>query len=134
MQRQATTIDPVCGMEVDPAHAAGHATHAGRLFHFCSTRCLHMFEADPARYASADTSPAAAPHAERRGVSRSTVALFAFLAIGGFFLYTEHRAHVFGFLPYLLILACPLMHLFHHGGHGGHGGHDHGRDDRRPGA
>lgn len=35
---------------------------------------------------------------------------------------TEHRAHVFGFLPYLLILACPLMHLFH-GGHGGHGRH-----------
>jgi hypothetical protein len=38
----------------------------------------------------------------------------------GFFLFTEHRAHLFGVLPYLLFLACPLMHLFMHHGHGGH--------------
>jgi peptidoglycan/LPS O-acetylase OafA/YrhL len=45
-----------------------------------------------------------------------------FLIVAGFFLLTEHTAHVFGVLPYLLILACPLMHLFmHHGHHGGHG-------------
>lgn len=41
---------------------------------------------------------------------------------GGFFLLTEHTAHVFGELPYLLLAACPLMHLFMH--HGRHGGHD----------
>jgi hypothetical protein len=35
----------------------------------------------------------------------------------------EHWVHVLGVLPYLLILACPLMHLFMHKGHGGHGGH-----------
>ena len=47
-----------------------------------------------------------------------------FLIVAGFFLLTEHTAHVFGVLPWLLILACPLMHLFmHHGHHGGHGGH-----------
>ena len=45
-----------------------------------------------------------------------------FLAVAGFFLLTEHTAHVFGALPWLLILACPLMHLFmHHGDHGGQG-------------
>jgi uncharacterized membrane protein len=45
-----------------------------------------------------------------------------FLIVAGFFLLTEHTAHVFGVLPWLLILACPLMHLFmHHGHHGGHG-------------
>ena len=44
------------------------------------------------------------------------------------FLLTEHTAHVFGALPYLLILACPLMHLFH--GHGGHA-HRHGNVDDR---
>lgn len=64
---------------------------------------------------------------EPRRISRSTLALLAFLAIAGFFLFTEHRAHLFGFLPYLLVLACPLMHLFH-GGHG-HGGHRHARQD-----
>ncbi|HVL34980.1 MAG TPA: DUF2933 domain-containing protein [Burkholderiales bacterium] len=46
----------------------------------------------------------------------------AFLLIAAFFLIVEHRAHLFQWLPFLLLLACPLLHLFHgHGGHGGHG-------------
>ena len=40
-----------------------------------------------------------------------------FALIAAYFLITEHRAHVFQYLPFLLVLACPLMHLFH--GHGG---------------
>lgn len=40
------------------------------------------------------------------------------LVIAAFFLFTEHRAHLFGALPYLLLLSCPLMHLFMHRGHG----------------
>lgn len=60
------------------------------------------------------------------GNSRWKWALLGFLAVAGFFLWTEHRAHLLGFLPYLLVAACPLMHLFHHGGHSGHGGHQHG--------
>ena len=50
---------------------------------------------------------------------------WGFLAIGAYFVVTEHRAHAIQFLPYLLLLACPLMHLLH--GHGDHGtrGHDH---------
>lgn len=45
--------------------------------------------------------------------------MIAFLAIGGFYLITEHTAHLFGFLPFAFLLACPLMHLFMHHGHGG---------------
>ena len=45
-----------------------------------------------------------------------------FLAIAIFFLWEEHRAHILGALPYLLLLACPLLHLFMHRGHGRHGG------------
>lgn len=41
--------------------------------------------------------------------------------IGAFFLLREHLVHVAGYWPYLLLLACPVMHLFH--GHGGHGRH-----------
>jgi hypothetical protein len=52
-------------------------------------------------------------------------AFLGFAAIAAFFVVTEHTAHVFGVLPWLLILACPLMHVFMHRGHG-HGGHDHG--------
>ena len=52
------------------------------------------------------------------------IILFAFLAVAAFFMLTEHRAHVFGVVPYLLLLACPLLHFFLHRGHGpdGHGG------------
>lgn len=49
--------------------------------------------------------------------TRSGIVLVLFLAVAGFFLFTEHRAHVLGALPYLILAACPLMHLFHHGGH-----------------
>ncbi len=53
--------------------------------------------------------------------------LIGFLAIAGFFLVTEHSAHLFGVLPWLLLLACPLMHVFMHHGHGGGGErHKHG--------
>jgi hypothetical protein len=43
-----------------------------------------------------------------------------------FFVLREHWSHALGLAPYLLLLACPLMHLFH--GHGGHrqGQHEHG--------
>jgi hypothetical protein len=54
--------------------------------------------------------------------------LCGFLAIAAFFLITEHAAHLYGILPYLFLLACPLMHLFMHHGHGGHGSHDSGQD------
>lgn len=60
--------------------------------------------------------------------SRSRIVFVAFLLIAAFFLITEHRAHLLpylGWLPFLFLLACPLMHVFMHGGHGDtqdHGG------------
>ena len=55
--------------------------------------------------------------------SRGGIVLIGFAIVAAFYLWTEHRAHLLGVLPLLLILACPLMHIFMHGGHGGHGGH-----------
>ncbi|WP_341679460.1 DUF2933 domain-containing protein [Niveibacterium sp. SC-1] len=43
-------------------------------------------------------------------------------AVALVYLLSEHRAHLLGFLPYALLLLCPLMHVFMHGGHG-HGSH-----------
>jgi hypothetical protein len=66
---------------------------------------------------------------------RSPIGIVAlgFGLIAAFFLLTEHTAHVFGVLPWLLLLACPLMHLFMHHGH--HGGDSHtggsGRDSEQ---
>lgn len=45
-----------------------------------------------------------------------------FAAIALLMLAVEHRAHLLGWLPWLFLLACLLMHVFMHGGHG-HGGH-----------
>ena len=50
--------------------------------------------------------------------SRHGVGLVVLGAIAAYFLVTEHRAHLLGALPFLLLLACPLMHLFMHRGHG----------------
>ena len=43
-----------------------------------------------------------------------------FAIIGAFFIVAEHRAHLLPYLPWLLLAACPLMHVFMHHGHGGH--------------
>lgn len=69
------------------------------------------------------------PHQEHELPPRfwSTRYAIGLVVIGGaaaYFLLTEHLAHVVAVLPYLLLLACPLMHVFMHGGHGGHGNHD----------
>lgn len=50
-------------------------------------------------------------------------AWIAALAIGAFFLFTEHRAHPLGILPYLLLASLALL-LFLGGGHGHGGPHD----------
>lgn len=65
--------------------------------------------------------------AEPAGIWRSKtgIVLIGFLLIGGFLLVSEHRLHALGYLPYLLVLACPLLHLFHHG-HGSHEAHKRG--------
>src|SRR6478609_6333179 len=44
------TIDPVCGMTVNPADAAGSYQYGGRPYYFCNPSCLHRFKTDPERY------------------------------------------------------------------------------------
>ncbi|MFC3101430.1 DUF2933 domain-containing protein [Altererythrobacter lauratis] len=57
----------------------------------------------------------------RRQFPIASIVLVGFLLIAGFFLILEHRAHLLGWLPFLIILLCPLMHIFMHRGHAGHG-------------
>lgn len=42
------------------------------------------------------------------------------------YLYLVHKDHVLALLPYAVLAACPLMHVFMHRGHG-HGAHSHGK-------
>ena len=45
-------LDPVCGMTVDPAKAAGEFDHKGTKYYFCSKHCLHSFSSHPEQYLS----------------------------------------------------------------------------------
>lgn len=54
--------------------------------------------------------------------TRSGRVLLALAGVAGAYVLVEHWAHAVGYLPWLLLAACPLMHVFMHRGHG-HGGH-----------
>lgn len=60
--------------------------------------------------------------------SRSAMGLLVMGAVAAWYLWAEHRAHLLGALPYLILIACPLMHGFMHRGHGGH--RPHGADPK----
>ncbi|HVD04081.1 MAG TPA: permease [Candidatus Dormibacteraeota bacterium] len=59
-----TTRDPVCGMTVDSAAAAGHAGYAGREYHFCSTGCRDRFTDSPEDFLDQGSAP---PGGHQRG-------------------------------------------------------------------
>ncbi len=55
--QKTTGTDPVCGMTVEPQHAAGSSVYQGHTYYFCSKGCVAKFEANPERY----LNPAAQP-------------------------------------------------------------------------
>lgn len=44
--------DPVCGMDVDQATAAGKSEHMGQTYYFCSSGCKKSFDDSPMKYIS----------------------------------------------------------------------------------
>ena len=42
--------DVVCGMQVDPAKAAGKSDYQGKTYYFCAMSCKAKFDANPAQY------------------------------------------------------------------------------------
>ncbi len=49
--------DPVCGMQVDPAKAAGTSQHQGQTYYFCSKGCKAKFDANPGGYLAPQAPP-----------------------------------------------------------------------------
>ena len=47
-------VDPVCGMMIDPAEAAGQFEYRGKTYYFCHPSCLERFQAAPAEFLSDD--------------------------------------------------------------------------------
>jgi Cu+-exporting ATPase len=53
-------LDPVCGMTVEPATAAGSVEHQGKTYWFCSQHCVQAFRAHPGKYVSGKPIPVVA--------------------------------------------------------------------------
>jgi Cu+-exporting ATPase len=58
--RTNPALDPVCGMTVNPETATGSYQYNGRTHYFCSTHCLHKFQAKPETFLNTPTEPTAA--------------------------------------------------------------------------
>ena len=54
---KSTTVvkDPVCGMDIEAATAAGRTEHKGQTYFFCGSSCKEKFDLDPEQYVG--TSP-----------------------------------------------------------------------------
>jgi Cu+-exporting ATPase len=64
LQDASGTVDPVCGMKVDPHTTAHRHPYQGRTYYFCSAGCVSKFTADPIKYLSgkgAGAPPASVP-------------------------------------------------------------------------
>ena len=45
MERQPSSVrDPVCGMEINPQHAAATTAYQGQTFYFCRVQCQEQFD------------------------------------------------------------------------------------------
>jgi Cu+-exporting ATPase len=50
-ETKGSVTDAVCGMQVDPATAAGASEYQGRRYFFCGAGCKRSFDANPVQYA-----------------------------------------------------------------------------------
>jgi len=66
-------VDPVCGMTVEPEHAAGQSVHAGGTYYFCGLHCKEAFDADPQKYVAqaSQTEPPERGEPAARGDART---------------------------------------------------------------
>jgi hypothetical protein len=56
--------------------------------------------------------------------SRLALVMCLFISVLGVYLVITHTGHVLTVLPYILLIACPLLHLFGHA-------HEHGGDGHK---
>ena len=50
MNSTTAVKDPVCGMDVEPATAAGRTEHKGQTYYFCGSKCKEKFDFNPEQY------------------------------------------------------------------------------------
>lgn len=77
----------------------------------------------------AETEVEPVPPERAESSSRVRRVFLVFVVLAAVLLIAEHRLHVLGYLPWLILLACPLMHVFMHHGHGHNGKRTAAADD-----
>ena len=129
IERVMGRVPGVLRVYVNPATEAAYVEYdADRCTEEDLTRAVTELGIDTRRVALQSQPIHPLPHRTRRSMPEPRIrswswwAFAGFAAIAGFFLISEHRAHLLGALPFLFVLACPLLHMFGHGGHGSHGG------------
>jgi Cu+-exporting ATPase len=50
MKNKAAVKDPVCGMDVDTATAAGRTEYKGQTLYFCGSNCKEKFDVNPEQF------------------------------------------------------------------------------------
>ena len=122
------------GTAAGPQHAPGSGNPVPTTI---GARPAALAPAAPAPAPSLHPSPFTLhPHSGRPALrlwlrSRTGLVSLGLAGLAGLLLVVDHWAHVLGAAPYLLLAACPLLHLFMHGGHGSHGGGQ-GNDPTKP--
>ena len=49
--KSATAVkDLVCGMDIEPAKAAGRSEYKGQTYYFCGAKCKEKFDLKPEQY------------------------------------------------------------------------------------
>ena len=54
--------DPVCGMDVETATAAGRTEYEGETYYFCGSNCKKKFDLDPEQYLGKSAGTATNDH------------------------------------------------------------------------
>ena len=50
MNSTTAVKDPVCGMDIETAVAAGQSEYKGHTYYFCGSKCKEKFEPNPEQY------------------------------------------------------------------------------------
>jgi Cu+-exporting ATPase len=50
MNNTTAVKDPVCGMDVEAATAAGRTEYKGKTYFFCGSKCKEKFDHNPEQY------------------------------------------------------------------------------------
>src|SRR5687767_10054752 len=109
------TTDPVCGMTVDPASAAGHVDYKGKTYHFCSQHCVHAFKANPEKFLAGKAKTEQKSDAEYTCPMHPEIVQVVVLAMAPMFGAAHYRFPYVEFLlatPVVLWGGWPFLHKF----------------------